>query len=143
MAGRGRKPKIAITPEITKEICACISAGMTKRAAMEGLLDESTFYDYINKGERDIAKGKDSVYAEFAKGVKKAEKSFVLSNLRVIKEAASAGTWQAAAWALERSRPDEYGKNRLEITGAEGKPVEVENTVHVYLPDNGRDNNKG
>ena len=135
----GRKAKIEITPEITEEICSCISAGMTKRAAMEGLMNETTFYSYIQKGERDIANGKDSCYAEFAKEVKKAEKSFVLSNLKVIKEAAIAGTWQAAAWALERSRPDEYGRNRLEITGKDSEPVQVESAVRIYLPDNGRD----
>lgn len=136
--GRGRKPKVTITPEITKLICDGIAAGMTKKAAMEGIISEPTFYAYLNKGEEDVNKGKDSEYAKFFKQVKESERNFMEKNLRVIQEA-TASTWTAAAWLLERRFPDEYGRNRLEITGKEGEPVQTENAVKIYLPDNGRD----
>ena len=133
---RGRKP--TLDEDIQKEICECIEAGMTNRAAIEGLISEPTFYSYMNKGEEDASKGKDSVYAKFFKAVKKAEKGFRMSHLKNIK-AASESTWQASAFLLERRFPDEYGRNRLEITGKDGEPVQTESAVKIYLPDNGRD----
>ena len=133
----GRKPKIVATPEITKEICALIAAGFTNKAAIEGLIDESTFYLYMQKGEEDKQKGKESAYAEFYKSVKTAEKGFRLRHLKNIKDA-SETVWQASAWLLERRFPDDYGRNKVEVTGKDGGAVEVENTVKFYIPDNGR-----
>lgn len=135
---RGRKPKVTITPEITKLICDGIEAGMSKKAAMDGIIAEPTFYTYMSKGETDVNNGKDSDYAQFFKRVKSAERNFIERNLRVIQNA-TADTWSAAAWLLERRFPDEYGRNRLEITGKEGEPVQTESAVKIYLPDNGRD----
>lgn len=145
MAGKskaGRKPKIQIMPEIMDEICKNIEAGLPKRLAVAGLIDESTLYDYINRGDEDIAKGKTTIYSEFAKRVKESEKRFCLGKLQKI-ERASEETWTAAAWLLERRFPDEFGRNRLEITGKDGEPVQTESTVKIYLPDNGRDKKGG
>lgn len=135
---RGRKLKLEERPEIVDEICRCIEAGMSRKQAVAGLINESTFYDYINKGDKDIASGKSTVHAEFSKRVKEAEKVFLKRNLKVIEDA-TADTWTAAAWLLERRFPDEYGRNRLEITGKDGEPVKTESAVKIYLPDNGRD----
>lgn len=33
-------------------------------------------------------------------------------------------TWTAAAWQLERRRPDLFGRTRVEITGADGAPLQ-------------------
>ena len=135
---RGRKPKVTITPEITKVICEGIEAGMSKKAAMDGIVAEPTFYTYMRIGEDDVNKGKDSDYAHFFKCVKEAERKFITRNLNVIQKA-TAESWSAAAWLLERRFPDEYGRNRLEITGKDGEPVQTESAVKIYLPDNGRD----
>lgn len=50
-------------------------------------------------------------------------------------------TWQASAWMLERKFPERYGRQRLEITGADGGAVKLDSTAKVvlYLPENGRD----
>ena len=135
--GRGRKPKIVASPEIVKEICALIGNGFTNKAAIEGIMDESTFYSYMNKGEEDVKNGKETPHADFYKSVKKAEKGFRLTHLKRIKDA-SEGNWQASAWMLERRFADEYGRNRLEISGNNGEPIKTENAVQIYLPDNGR-----
>jgi hypothetical protein len=42
----------------------------------------------------------------------------------VIEDAAAGGTWQAAAWFLERTNRKDYGRNEsVEITGKDGGPV--------------------
>jgi len=49
-------------------------------------------------------------------------------------------TWQAAAWKLERRNQDRWGRKRVELTGADGSPLEVgASNVVFYIPDNGRD----
>lgn len=134
-----RKPKI--TEEMQKRICECIAEGMTNKLAVEGLVDEATFYRYINKGAEDIENGKNTVYSNFYKSVKTAEKEFAAYHLKNI-EKASEYTWQASAWALERRFPNEYGRRTatVEVSGTpNGEPIKTEGVVQIYIPDNGRD----
>ena len=46
----------------------------------------------------------------------------------------TAPDWRADAWYLERQHPEHYGKDAsvsLEVTGAGGGPVQIENSAHV------------
>lgn len=138
---RGRKPKM--TEDIQKQICDCIETGMTVKAAVADLIDESTYYRYMNLGEQDFKDEKNTVYSEFYKSEKKAEKTFLEKHLKNI-ERASANSWQASAWLLERKYPNEFGKSAMEmkVSGTPGgEPVKTENSVVIYIPDNGRDKN--
>jgi hypothetical protein len=49
---------------------------------------------------------------DFALRVQQAEAMAIQDHLEVIKQAADSGTWQAAAWWLERRHPDQWGRNR-------------------------------
>lgn len=52
--------------------------------------------------------------------LKKARADAIVRNVTYVQRAAADGAWQAAAWWLERTVPDQYGKK----TAARTKPVE-------------------
>jgi hypothetical protein len=142
--------KLKLTKELTDEICKYISQGVSKRSSAEAAgISEVSFYSYFNRGEKLLDAGKDekNVFVYFYKQVKKAETFFKLSHLKNIKNAAEED-WRASAWMLERCFPEEYGRNRVEITGANGGAVEhsvdaeVKSAVQIYLPDNNRGRGK-
>ena len=97
MANAGRKTKY--TPETVDKIVQALKLGATRRLACAYAgIDQSTFENYIAK------------YSDFSDAVKNAEGSGAIQWLAKIEKAASEGTWQAAAWKLERLYPNEYGR---------------------------------
>ena len=122
----GRKTKYS--NELATRICANIAGGATYEDAcrMEGIAT-SSYYCWLKK------------FPEFSQAVKKATVQFKRVHLSKI---ASADSWQASAWLLERRFPYEYGRRPpVEVMGKDGGPVQTEGIVHIYLPDNGRDPN--
>jgi len=82
-------------------------------------VDGDTVYRWRATGELDLAEGNtETVFAVLAAGIKKARAEFEIDNLATIRKAsldkpaegkgktARAGHWQAAAWLLERRRPE-------------------------------------
>jgi hypothetical protein len=138
-----------LTEQMSKEICDCIALGFTRKGTCAAVgIDESTFYMWRDKGkaalEKAGAKGnvpeKKRRYAEFELAVVKAEVAFKKLHLMNIKKHAIK-SWQASAFLLERTFPEEYGRTKhdVEISGKDGGPIETEGKVMVYIPDNGRD----
>lgn len=66
----------------------------------------STFRKWMIKGEGST-KGQ---YRELFDAVKKAEAEAVVGWLSKIEKAAKEGSWQAAAWKLERRYPEAWGR---------------------------------
>jgi hypothetical protein len=67
-------------------------------------------------------------YREFRESIKRAEAQAEVVSVARIRQAANEGTWQAAAWYLERKHGDRWGRNdkvRQEISGPEGAPVSL------------------
>jgi hypothetical protein len=97
-AGRaGRKTKY--TPETVDKIVQALKLGATHRlACLYAGIDPSTFENYMAK------------YSDFSDAVKSAEGYAAIQWLAKIEKAANDGTWQAAAWKLERRHPEEYGR---------------------------------
>ena len=89
--------------EIAKKICDLLRAGNTRRTscAVAGI-SEDTFARWH----------KDD--ADFAEAIKGAEETAVARNVALIQQAAQAGTWQAAAWWLERRRPADFSIKQLQ-----------------------------
>ena len=66
------------------------------------------------------------VYLDFLDSIKRAIQAARQVNLAVICKAAQDGSWQAAAWFLERTDFEEFGnKSKFEHTGKDGKPVTI------------------
>ena len=110
MAGRRSK----YTPETVDKLTQAIRLGATYRLACDYAgITEETFYQWRRSK------------SEFSDAIKEAEGKGALGWLAKIEQAASDGNWQAAAWKLERRYPDQYGRNRVEITGPEGAPISI------------------
>lgn len=134
------KPKL--TPEIRDEFCGYVAKGLTKKGAADAVcISESSLYSWLDRGQKDKESGKDTMYSEFLESVKKAEAEFKTTHIHTI-ERASVDDWKAAAWLLERCYRNEYGRATMDINlGGQpgGEPIKTENSVQIYLPDNGRD----
>lgn len=137
MAGQGAR--LTLTAELIKNLAQFIRAGLTNKSSCDACgISETTFYRWLETGEKDKDRQKASIYREFWEAIKKAEASHKMELLNTIRKAGKDGNWQAAAWELERRYYNEFGRTRVELTGAEGREIEVKSSVQIYLPDNGR-----
>lgn len=87
-------------------------------------IDDSTWFRWLNEGE----KAKSGLKREFYETVKKAEKDAVARNVALIQRAAQEGNWQAAAWWLERKYFEDWGrKDKVDLSAdKDGFKVVVE-----------------
>lgn len=94
----GRPSKL--TDELTDQLADIFRGGQTSiesACALVGIR-RSTYHDWMNKNP------------DFSDKIEKARAEAVQGYLEVIKQAAHNGTWQAAAWWLERVLPNQYGR---------------------------------
>jgi hypothetical protein len=130
-AGRGRPTKL--TPTVERAVCKAVRAGnyIETAAALAGI-NKDTLYDWLKRGAREATRidaghepdAGEAPYVQFSDAVKKALAESESADLRRI-ERAGADQWQAAAWRLERRFPDRWGRQRVEVTGKDGGPLEV------------------
>ena len=115
----GRRTKL--TPDTQDNVVKALRAGNSRRdSALYAGISEQTFYSWMSRGREGEA-----LYEEFLEAVEKAEAHSVVRNVAIIQRAADE-TWQAAAWWLERKRPDEWGRRqRYDIGTSEAQPMEV------------------
>lgn len=124
---------------------ACLEAARAglslKRTAQYVGVGERTIKDWLARGRSAIEASEETGapileeevrFASFAKDWEQAQSSAVARNLTLIQQAATAD-WRAAAWYLERSHPDEFGRsNRVEVSGPVGGPMEL-HSEHVVV----------
>lgn len=105
--------KSKLTPELQKKIGENITLGMPLKFAAEAAgISESTFYEWMNKGEHE----KKGQFSEFSEYIKRCQSQAVQLHLKLITKAATEGSWQASAWILERRHPEEFGrKDKLDM----------------------------
>ena len=109
MAKKTGRPvgSIRLTKGVQTVILRGIRVGLTyDRAAQLAGITPRTFYLWKQKG----AQGNAPVYIRFLQALKKAEIEGEAAALQEIIKAAKSGTWQAAAWILERRFPDRWSR---------------------------------
>lgn len=102
------------TPEQRAAYLRAIALGMTRTMAAKAAgVHRGTPYDWLEKDP------------EFASAADKAHAQFLERHFGVITKAAADGEWRASVWLLSINEP-ECGKQRVEVTGKDGGPVQVD-----------------
>ena len=97
-----------------KKIIELISRGLCVRHSCAAVgISSTAFYDF-RKTNKNFSL---ALEAAIAKGVE--------ARLAIIEKAQSKD-WRSAAWYLERVHPSLYGRNKLELTGEGGGPINIE-----------------
>ena len=122
--------KLTLTKKIQDQIVKILEAGNYQKTAYESLgINENTYFKWIQAGEKAQEKeGKltksEQQYLQFLQAIKKAIQASRQFHVKIIKDSAQKGNWQASAWFLERTAYEEFGrKERQEHTGKDGKDL--------------------
>tara|TARA_R110000824_G_scaffold106470_6_gene251608 strand:+ start:2859 stop:3332 length:474 start_codon:yes stop_codon:yes gene_type:complete len=121
-----------LTPKTRAKICAAIRKGATREiAAASGGVGVSTINDWLRHAARPDSAPK---FSAFSAAVKLAEADNALRALAVIEAAAIDGSWQAAAWVLERR----HGYRRdaqITLAAATDAPADPDTVVDPRKPE--------
>jgi hypothetical protein len=105
----GRPTKL--TKELQVKIVEAIEAGNYQEVAAQSVgICRTTYFDWMKKGKEQ----KTGIYVDFSDAIQKARASAEMSCVSII-QAASHDSWQAAAWWLERTSPDRWGRTQREV----------------------------
>lgn len=118
--------KSKLTPELTKRFAEAVEKGHPYSSACDLLgISVTTFTEWVARGEGRHERPATDAHAAFAAAIKEAKAKREQRWQGVIEDAAIGGTWQAAAWLLERTNRKEFGRHEsVEMTGKDGGPVE-------------------
>lgn len=100
-----RRSASKLTAQTTAAICEMIRRGLSLRRAGEAL---GIHHSTIGRWREE--------HPDFASAVVTAEAEFVQNQLATIRKAAVNGSWQAAAWMLERRLPAEFSQPQIQLT---------------------------
>jgi len=118
-----------LTKEVKASILLAIAGGAYMGMAAEHAgVNESTLNRWRVRGEAG-----EEPFRTFCVSLKKAQADARLKSIALILQAANNGTWQAAAWFLERTDHEHFGRHRIEITGAGDAPIAVAAAVDVDM----------
>lgn len=112
--------------KIDRVVSAIVSGSDLETACAYAELSTGLMFIWLERGRREadrIANGvaeneEETQYLNLWNSLKKARAEAVVRNVAFVQKAAQDGTWQAAAWWLERTVPETFGKNA-------NKPVEA------------------
>lgn len=116
--------------KLSKEIIAKIHDGLVAGNYIDTACEyagiaPASYYRWMKEAEADDAP---ELLLEFRESVKSARAEAEYRNVALIQQAAQKGTWQAAAWWLERTNANRWGRQQkvtAEVSGIGGGPIEV------------------
>lgn len=98
-----------LSPDVQAQIAALIRAGNTVEvAAAAAGIGQGTFYEWMARGEKPGAAN--VPFRGFREAIEQARAESEAGMVARIAKAASNGSWQAAAWLLERRAPERWAK---------------------------------
>ena len=120
----GRKTKL--NEKVKDIVCDYIRKGNTYEAAAAAAgIWPATIFNWKKWGER----AKTGKYFDFLEEVKRAELEAERLFVEAIAKAAFNGTWQAAAWFLERRRAEGWArKDHLDLTSG-GEVIKIKQVI--------------
>jgi hypothetical protein len=95
-------------------------------------ISKDSYYDYLKLGQslenkKNLTANQKLIF-DFFDSIKKGRSERSIEALARIKKAGANGSWQADAWFLERSNPDDWGvKVANKISGDKDNPVYTKN----------------
>lgn len=118
MSNAGRKVAKIDDPKVVLLIQALRGGNYVETACLYAGLAPSTVYRWVERGNNEKARQAagqspdptESQYIELCEAVEKARAEAIVANVTIIQQAARTGTWQAAAWWLERTMPNQFGR---------------------------------
>ena len=115
----GRPTKF--TTVTRRRLIEAVAKGLPFRHACAASgLSYSIFCDYRN------------AHAEFNAEIEKAVACAIEKRLAIIEKAANLGDVGCAKWLLEHLHPENFARNRIEVTGADGSPLT--GIIAIFLP---------
>jgi len=122
MAKAGRKALLETDPGLRERIIEALKAGCFENAACDYAgVSMSAWDKWKARGvaelermeEKDLAKPskEHEVYVQFVQGIKKAKGEGRVYAVKIIRSAMNRN-WQAAAWFLERTDPENYARRQ-------------------------------
>lgn len=127
---RKRKAKAgrpsSMTPEVVDKLLQALRAGNFRNVAAEWAgIEDRTLRNWMAKGQAE-KKGR---HRDFFRRVMEAEQAAEIRAVGLLMKAAENDA-KHAAWWLERKFPERWGrKDRHEVTGANGGPMQTESAV--------------
>ena len=121
------RPTVMTNDVIAKlELAYTAGANNTQACDFAGI-SQDAFYDYIKK------------YPEFSDKIERWTQRLKLGAKMNVKNAIDDGDKDMSKWYLEKTDNGFNPKQKQELTGKDGNPIEVQSTVQIYLPDNQRE----
>jgi transposase-like protein len=114
------------------KIITALQAGNYREVACRYAgISNQTLRNWLKQAENPDAPPE---YLEFLAAIEKAEADAEVADIALIRRSAQDGQWQAAAWIRERKNPERWGRrdaSKIEVTGADGGPVDMRVTLGV------------
>ena len=125
--------KLELNPDLQTRIVTYIQAGAyVETAAAAAGICKDTFYDWLKRGA-----AYEAPFKCFSDAVQKAAAEAEVRDLAVIDKAARNGTWQAAAWKLERRNPKAWGRRTVIERPGDTEPDPIIAVLAAMMGDDG------